>query len=174
MICRKCGNEIDDGSPFCYFCGEQFVKDQEDIGEQSEIEKGWDKIDEHERDIQIMEDAELRRRVSNMIYTTTPNVEGPSIKKYLGIISGSAVVGTGFVSEFGAAISDLFGGSSGSYNSKLNYARDEAMVMLKKEALKKGANAVVGIDTDIMTVGNNMFVVNATGTAVLIEDSIKE
>ncbi len=163
MICRRCGHEIEDNAPFCYFCGEQF-----------DDEKSWDEIDKHEHDIQVMEDAELRKRVANMIYTTTPNVEGHKIKKYLGIISGSSVIGTGLVSDFGAAVSDLFGVSSESYNEKLSNAREHAMNMLKKEALKKGANAVIGIDTDIMTVGNNMFVVNATGTAVLLEKCSKE
>ncbi|MCI8389973.1 MAG: YbjQ family protein [Roseburia sp.] len=39
-----------------------------------------------------------------------------------------------------------------------------------EKALNVGANAVIGVDLDLMTLTNNMIVVSANGTAVLIEE----
>ncbi len=163
MICRKCGATLDDGSRFCYYCGEVFSE---------EDEKDWNAIDQKEKEIAEMEEAEIKRAVANMIYTTTPTIEGRKITKYLDIIYGSAVIGTGFISDLGAAISDLLGDKSNMYNGKLNYARSEALTQLKKAAIRQGADAVVGVEMDIMTVGSNMFVVNVSGTAVKLNDDL--
>jgi uncharacterized protein YbjQ (UPF0145 family) len=45
-------------------------------------------------------------------------------------------------------------------------ARDLALKEMMEEAEKLGANAVVGVDIDYETVGNNMMMVSASGTAV--------
>ena len=162
MICKKCGHEIDDGSPFCYYCGE--VYSAEDVEE-------WNSLDERDKEIEEMEAAEVNKAVANMIYTTTPTIEGKKIEKYLDIIYGSAVIGTGVLTEMGAGLTDLLGTKSHGYNNKLDYARAEALIQLKKAAIRIKADAVVGIEMDIMTVGNNMFVANVSGTAVTLEQS---
>ncbi len=109
-----------------------------------------------------------------MIYTTTPTIEGRKIEKYLDIIYGSAVIGTGVLTEMGAGLTDFLGTKSHGYNNKLDYARAEALIQLKKATIRINADAVVGIEMDIMTVGNNMFVANVSGTAVKLEKTNKE
>lgn len=48
-----------------------------------------------------------------MILTTTPNIEGKPIRKYLGIITGEAIMGANIVRDFFAADTDIVGGRSG-------------------------------------------------------------
>lgn len=104
-----------------------------------------------------------------MIITSTPTIEGHSIREYKGLVFGEVVSGSNFVRDFIAGITDVIGGRSGVYESKLNSARRDALKELEAEARKLGANAVVGVDFDYQTLGTKeMFIVVATGTAVVI------
>lgn len=107
-----------------------------------------------------------------MIITTTSNIEGKQVKKYVGIVSGEAIMGTNIVRDVFASVRDIVGGRSGSYESKLREARDLAIEEMQAQALQIGANAIVAIDVDYETVGANgsMLMVVASGTAVIIED----
>ncbi len=104
-----------------------------------------------------------------MITTTTPSVEGHKITDYRGIVVGEAIMGANVVRDLFAGITDIIGGRSGAYESKLQDARDTALRELQDRAAEKGANAVVGIDLDYEVVGNSMLMVSASGTAVVID-----
>ena len=106
-----------------------------------------------------------------MILTTTPSVEGRSISEYKGIVFGEVVNGVDFVKDFAAGLTNFFGGRSGSYEGELIGAREEALKELEKRARALGADAVVGIDIDyeVLGQGNNMLMVTASGTAVILE-----
>lgn len=78
-----------------------------------------------------------------MIVTTTPTIEGKQIVEYKGLVFGEVVAGANFIRDWFASITDIIGGRSGTYERKLNSTREEALAELKKEAKKKGANAVV-------------------------------
>ncbi len=105
-----------------------------------------------------------------MIITTTPNIENHQIVEYKGLVFGEVVSGANFIRDFLADITDVIGGRSGAYESKLNSARKEALQELEKEAKKVGANAVVGVSMEYQSMGGDkgMFIVVATGTAVVI------
>ena len=105
-----------------------------------------------------------------MIITTTPNIENHQIVEYKGLVFGEVVSGANFIRDFLAGITDVIGGRSGAYESKLNSARQEALQELEKEAKKVGANAVVGVSMEYQSMGGDkgMFIVVATGTAVVI------
>lgn len=104
-----------------------------------------------------------------MIITSTPTLEGKQIVEYKGLVFGEVVSGANFVRDFIASITDVIGGRSGVYESKLNAARKDALKELEAEARKVGANAVVGVDFDYQTLGTKeMFIVVATGTAVVV------
>lgn len=111
----------------------------------------------------------IEERKYNFKVTTGYNFEKYNIVDYLDIVSGEVVLGTGFFSELGAQISDTFGTSSGMFEGKLSVAKKAALENIKAKALVKGANAIIGIDFDIMTFSNNMIAVSANGTAVVIE-----
>lgn len=104
-----------------------------------------------------------------MIMTSTPTIEGKNILEYRGLIFGEVVSGSNFVRDFIAGITDIIGGRSGVYESKLHSARKDALKELEAEARKVGANAVVGVQFDYHTLGTKeMFIVVATGTAVIV------
>ncbi|WP_171176472.1 heavy metal-binding domain-containing protein [Ruegeria sp. HKCCD8929] len=101
-----------------------------------------------------------------MIVTTTPSVEGRQIAEYHGIVVGEAIMGANVVRDFFASITDVVGGRSGAYESKLQDARETALHELEMRAADKGADAVVGVDLDYEVVGESMLMVSASGTAV--------
>ena len=106
-----------------------------------------------------------------MIITTTPNIEGKKIIDYKGIVVGEVIAGVDFVKDIAASFSNFFGGRSASYEGELITARVVAMLEMKERALKLNANAIVGVDIDyeVLGQGNNMIMVTASGTAVLVE-----
>ena len=101
-----------------------------------------------------------------MIVTTTHEIQGRPISEYLGIIVGETIVATNIFRDIGAAFRDVVGGRSGSYEKKMNEARETAIKEMEERATALGADAVVGVDIDYETVGNNMMMVSASGTAV--------
>ena len=104
-----------------------------------------------------------------MIITTTPNVEGHKILAYKGLVVGEAIMGANIVRDFFASITDIVGGRSSAYETKLQDARDTAINELKSRALQLGATAVVGVDLDYEVVGDTMLMVSVSGTAVVLE-----
>ncbi|WP_306114402.1 MULTISPECIES: heavy metal-binding domain-containing protein [unclassified Roseovarius] len=103
-----------------------------------------------------------------MIITTTPSIEGHKITDYRGIVVGEAIMGANVVRDVFASITDIVGGRSGAYESKLQDARDTALAELEERARAKGADAVVGVDLDYEVVGQSMLMVSASGTAVVL------
>ena len=104
-----------------------------------------------------------------MIITTTNTVEGHRIVDYRGIVVGEAIMGANIVRDIFANVTDIIGGRSGAYESKLQDARETALRELEQRTLAVGGNAVVGVDLDYEVVGQSMLMVSASGTAVVIE-----
>ncbi|MGX0978026.1 uncharacterized protein YbjQ (UPF0145 family) [Roseovarius sp. MBR-51] len=104
-----------------------------------------------------------------MIVTTTSTIEGRKIVDYRGIVVGEAIMGANIVRDFFAQITDVVGGRSDSYESKLREAREVALSELQERAAELGADAVVGVDLDYEVVGDSMLMVSASGTAVVLD-----
>ncbi|MDK9699634.1 MAG: YbjQ family protein [bacterium] len=103
-----------------------------------------------------------------MIMTTTNTIEGHSVTRYYGIVTGEAIMGANIVRDIFASITDIVGGRSGAYETKLQEARDIAINEMRDRALRMGANAIIGIDLDYEVVREGMLMVSASGTAVTI------
>ena len=105
-----------------------------------------------------------------MILTTTPQIEGQTIREYKGVVTGETIIGANFVKDFFAGIRDVIGGRSGSYEKVLREAKNTSMEEMQERAMKLGANAIIGIDVDYETIGqnNSMLMVAVSGTAVVI------
>lgn len=102
-----------------------------------------------------------------MIITTTHSLEGKSIERYLGLVSGEAILGANIFRDLFAGIRDIVRGRSASYEAELRKAKEIAVREMTEQALALGANAVVGVDLDYETVGGgSMLMVSASGTAV--------
>lgn len=105
-----------------------------------------------------------------MVLTTTTIVEGHPVKEYKGVVTGETIIGANFVKDFFAGIRDVIGGRSGSYEKVLREAKNTSMEEMQERAMKLGANAIIGIDVDYETIGqnNSMLMVAVSGTAVVI------
>jgi uncharacterized protein YbjQ (UPF0145 family) len=104
-----------------------------------------------------------------MLVTTTPNVEGYRITSYYGLVTGETIMGANIFRDFLASITDVVGGRSGTYESKLKEARDIAVSDMVSQAQRLGANAVVGVDVDYEVIRDGMLMVAVSGTAVRVE-----
>ncbi|MBF0713517.1 YbjQ family protein [Gemella sp. GH3] len=105
-----------------------------------------------------------------MLISTTNNIPGMEIVEYKGLATGEVVSGINFVRDIGAGLRNFFGGRSSGYEKELISARNDALEELKNNAFKLGANAVVGVNIDFESLGQNgsMIFVAATGTAVVV------
>ena len=103
-----------------------------------------------------------------MIISTTNRLETNEVKQYLGIVTGETIIGANLFKDFFAGIRDIVGGRSGSYEKVLREAKDIALKEMQEQAVRLGADAVVGVDLDYETVGSKggMLMVTASGTAV--------
>lgn len=106
-----------------------------------------------------------------MIITTTNKIEGKKVMEYKEIITANVIIGVNVFRDIMAGIRDIVGGRSKSYEIKLIDAKRIAMQELETEAIKLGANAIVGVDFDFETVGGkgSMLMVSVSGTAVVVE-----
>ena len=106
-----------------------------------------------------------------MIVTTTPGIEGRKITRYIGIVTGEAILGANVFKDLFATVRDIVGGRSATYEAELQKARDIALKEMEGRAQAMGANAVVGVDLDYEVLGQNngMLMVAASGTAVVVE-----
>ena len=105
-----------------------------------------------------------------MLITTTPTIEGRPIQAYKGVVTGETIVGANVFKDFLAGIRDIIGGRSDSYEKVLREAKDTSLAEMQQRAAELGANAIVGVDIDYETVGQNssMLMVAVSGTAVVI------
>ena len=103
-----------------------------------------------------------------MIITTTPTIEGKTIREYCGIVTGEAIVGANIFKDIFAGIRDIVGGRSAAYEKELRRARETALAEMSEEARAKGADAVVGMDLDyeVVGTGGSMLMVAASGTKI--------
>ncbi len=101
-----------------------------------------------------------------MIVTTTPAVEGRGVREYLGVVCAQSVLGVNAFKDVSAGMRNIFGGRSKAYENELSSGVAAVLDELEKQAAGLRADAVLGVDIDYETVGSNMLMVSASGTAV--------
>jgi len=104
-----------------------------------------------------------------MLMSTTTVIEGRPVSKYLGVVTGEAIIGANIFRDIFASVRDIVGGRSATYERALGEAREVAMSEMQAKAQQLGANAVIGIDVDYEVLGTNngMLMVAVSGTAVM-------
>jgi uncharacterized protein YbjQ (UPF0145 family) len=104
-----------------------------------------------------------------MLMSTTSVIEGRQVSRYLGVVTGEAIIGANVFRDMFAAVRDIVGGRSATYERALAEARETAMTEMEQRAQELGANAVIGIDLDYEVLGqaNGMLMVSVSGTAVV-------
>ncbi|MBE0610603.1 MAG: YbjQ family protein [Dehalococcoidia bacterium] len=101
-----------------------------------------------------------------LIVTTTPTIEGRTIAEYHGIVAGEVILGVNVFKDIAAGFRNIVGGRSGKYEEELRKGRDGAVSEMAEHAAQMGADAVVGVKIDYETVGGQMLMITASGTAV--------
>ena len=107
-----------------------------------------------------------------MLITTTSTLQDRKISKYLGLVSGEAILGANIFKDIFAGIRDIIGGRSAAYEDELRKAKDIATQEMIHQAESFGGNAIIGVDIDYETIssgGGSMLMVAVTGTAVIVE-----
>lgn len=109
---------------------------------------------------------------NQFIISTTNNIEGGTVKKYIDMICTNIVIGTNVFSDFAASFTDFFGGRSNSYKKKLGIIYNEALKDLKSKAKELNANAIIGARVDFDEISGkdkSMFMVSISGTACVVD-----
>ena len=76
------------------------------------------------------------------------------------------MLGANTFKNVGAGMRNIFGGRAKSYENELASGVSDAPAEMEHQAAQLGADAAVGVDIDYETVGSNMLMVSASGTAV--------
>lgn len=107
----------------------------------------------------------------DMIITTTPTIEGHTIKEYKGLVSGEVIFGMNFLKDIGASLRDFFGGRTSLYEQDMLEERETAQKEMAERARQMGANAIIGVSFGYETMGqaNGMIMISISGTAVVID-----
>lgn len=113
---------------------------------------------------------QFNKNVYSHMTTTGFNFEGYKITKYISVISGNVVLGTGLLTDASTVLNDFLGTTSNAFENKMEKAKSIAVQRLIEKSAKLGGNAIISIDFDFFTVGNNMIAVSANGTSVVIEE----
>lgn len=102
----------------------------------------------------------------SLTVTTTGSIEGRTIESYLGVAAGETILGVNVFKDIAAGFRNIVGGRSGKYEEELRKGHDTAIEEMAERAREMGADAVVGVKVDYETVGGQMLMITACGTAV--------
>lgn len=97
-----------------------------------------------------------------MILTTTNSIEGFKITDYKGIVTGVAINEKKL--SMGFSLSKYYKAMQVSVDE----TKETAFQKLTENAIKVGANAIVGIKVEIEIMATNYAMVSVTGTAVSV------
>ena len=106
-----------------------------------------------------------------MLVTTTNDVGGYHVVRYLGLVRGITVRSRSVVGNIGAGLQALLGGNITLYTELAERARSEAYDLMIEHATDLGANAIIAMRYDANEITNGITEVLAYGTAVVLERS---
>jgi uncharacterized protein YbjQ (UPF0145 family) len=101
-----------------------------------------------------------------IIVSTTGSIEGRPATEYLGVVAGETILGVNVFKDIAAGFRNIVGGRSGKYEEELRKGRETALAEMAQRAEELGAQAVIGVKVDYETVGGQMLMITAAGTAV--------
>lgn len=107
--------------------------------------------------------------MAKIIVTTTMEIPGKEIKEILGIARGNTVRARNIGRDIGAAFKNMVGGEIKTYSEMTSQSRDEAFNRMVNEAVKMGADAVVGMRFMTSMVMQGASEMLAFGTAVKLK-----
>lgn len=166
MKCIKCGADLTDemfSCGMCFSCGCAISESEEAYQvEQARIKAETELVLRRKKE-------EHAERFRNHMLTTGYSFDGYRIAEYIGIVTGETVMGTGYLSDICASVSDFFGAEASEYSEKLRVAKQTVLKTMIKNSTDLGGNAVIGVSYGFMAFSGNMMGVSVTGTSVKVE-----
>jgi uncharacterized protein YbjQ (UPF0145 family) len=110
--------------------------------------------------------------MSDIPILTVPILEGTTIVEYKAIVTSRNVRGVNVIRDFFTAFRDFFGGRSDSYQDVMAGMELEVFKEIREEAMRLGANAVIGFTLDFDNIGSknkSLLMAHGKGTAVVIQ-----
>lgn len=118
---------------------------------------------------QDVSSGKYNQLIEEHLMTSGFDFQGYRIIRYLDVVTGESVLGTGMFSSFEASSADFLGIESSAYAAKLQEARNYAKQRAILKSIALGGNALIGVDFDYVNFTTNMIGVIVNGTSVIIE-----
>ncbi len=168
--CNSCGGLNTDARTECMMCktskadSEKLPSIERPFSDSSLTLKDLRAKEQKAKD--LIKQAE-ESKVNKVLTSTIQSIPKREIAESMGAVFGEVILGTNILQDVQASFNDLVGSRSSGYESSMKRARALAITDLQREALKLGADAVVGLSVDFENIGSrNMMMVCASGTAV--------
>ncbi len=100
-----------------------------------------------------------------MLLATTDVLQGKEVERYLGIVTAEVVYGTNVLRDFLAALRNIIGGRTRTYEEVFEKAQKKVLEELEQRAKHLGANGILGV-TLHTNMSTTLIIITATGTAV--------
>jgi len=116
---------------------------------------------------------QIVNRLKRVIVSTTPEVQGRTVKEYKGVVSTGAVVKLEGWAPYLEGVKDIGSLRHAPFDAQIRKARDVLITDLKIEAAKLGANGVVGMTVQLHPVqggADRLLWLVAIGTAVVLPE----
>ena len=127
-------------------------------------------------DYEKIKEAKVKAKELNqvLLLTTCPYLEGYRIVKHYGLVFGEVIYRASFGSRLYASLDNMVSAMKFSASEMdgatglISEAREYAIKKMQSEAIDRGANAIVGIDSE-SSLGNDIVHITIYGTAVSVE-----
>jgi uncharacterized protein YbjQ (UPF0145 family) len=107
--------------------------------------------------------------MSEMIVTTATEIPNKKIVEVLGVVRGNTARARNIGRDIGAGFKSIIGGEIKTYTEMISHSRDEAYNRMVNEAIKMGADAIVGFRFMTSMVMQGVSEMLAYGTAVKLK-----
>jgi uncharacterized protein YbjQ (UPF0145 family) len=154
ISCPKCSMQVDARDASCPYCGRTLTAvDVKSAAEAAAKASG------------IPPDDPVTKHI-----LVTTETSGLPVKERKGVVAAECILGTNIFKDVLTDVRNIVGGRAGSAQNSLRQARLIALNELRHEAHELGANAVIAVTFSYNEIaeGGKMFMVVATGTAVVI------
>ena len=107
--------------------------------------------------------------MKEMIVTTANEIPDKKVVKVLGVVKGNTVRARNIGRDIGAGFKNIIGGEIKTYTDMISQSREEAYNRMVNDAIKKGADAIIGMKfmTSMIMAGASEML--AYGTAVKLK-----
>ena len=113
-------------------------------------------------------------RTINLPISTTNEIPLQKIVKYVGLVRGGTVRAKNVGSDFLAGVKNVVGGEIKGYTSLLAEAREEAIHRMEEDAVRIGANGIIGMTFSTSMIDVGAAEVYAFGTGILLDSEETE